>query len=71
MPETSSVRQVDRRRWRQFSLRTLLLVSIGWGAIIGPWTERARRQRVAVAALQDAGFQVFYGDPDAEPLAAS
>ncbi|MFO0897145.1 MAG: hypothetical protein U0836_06900 [Pirellulales bacterium] len=67
MRETSSVRQVDRRRWRQFSLRTLLLVSIGSGALIGPWMERARRQRLAVAALQDAGFQVFYGEPDAQP----
>lgn len=32
-------------RWRQFSLRTLLLVPIGCGAII-PWTERARRQNL-------------------------
>ncbi len=63
MPETSSVRKINRRSWRQFSLRALLLVSIGCGALIGPWMERARRQQLAVAALQDAGFNVIHGEP--------
>lgn len=67
MRKPSSASQSNRQRWRQFSLRTLLLVSIGCGAIIVPWTERARRQRAAVAALQDAGFQVSYGERDAPP----
>src|SRR5262245_38702200 len=67
MREPLDARQCGRRRWRQFSLRTLLLLSIGCGAILGPWMERARRQRLAVAALEDAGFQVFYGEPDAQP----
>ncbi|MFO0897144.1 MAG: hypothetical protein U0836_06895 [Pirellulales bacterium] len=55
------------RGWRQFSLRTLLLVSIGLGSYAGWWADRARRQRLAVAALQAAGFTVIYGEPYVAP----
>jgi hypothetical protein len=69
-----------KRRWFQFSLRTLLifvlLVSIGM-SWLGVKMELARRQREAVEAIEKAGGRVTYDsqvdapffDPLAEPPA--
>ncbi len=52
-----------RRRWFQFSLRTLLIVVVligcgmGW---LGPKVYNARRQRAVVAAIRQLGGKVAY-----------
>jgi hypothetical protein len=52
-----------RRRWYQYSLRTLLLlmllVSVGMSAV-ATRMRTARRQRDAVAAIQESGGSVAY-----------
>jgi hypothetical protein len=52
-----------RHRWRQFNLRTLLLLMllVGFGmSLIGMRMQTARRQRNAVAAIQRSGGSVWY-----------
>ncbi|MCE9543933.1 MAG: hypothetical protein K8T25_00180 [Planctomycetia bacterium] len=53
----------SRRRWFQFSLRTLLILTtvsaVGF-AWLGWWSHKARQQRAAVAAFIQAGGSVGY-----------
>ena len=49
-----------KRRWYQFSLRSLLLVSVAIAAALGYFAERVRTQRSAVAAIREAGGNVVY-----------
>jgi len=49
-----------RRRWFQFSLATLLLVMTLFAVWLGWRTDRAHRQRRAVAALRALGGEVAY-----------
>ena len=54
---------LSRRRWLQFSLRTLMVVTIVIGLGLGWFAsrlEKARRQADAVAGLRRAGANVFY-----------
>ena len=56
-----------RRRWFQYSLRTLLVlmllvcIGMGWLAVK---MQRVRREREAVAAIERLGGWCVYGDPD-------
>ena len=64
MPTTNPHPPKPKRRWYQFSLRTLLvfvlLVSVGlnW---LGVKMHQARKQREAVEAILEAGGEVAYG----------
>jgi len=64
-PTTAEPQVKSRRRWYQFSLRTLLIVvtlvgcGLGW---LGFKVREARRQEVAVAAIEKLGGQVAYDD---------
>ncbi|MCE9548502.1 MAG: hypothetical protein K8T25_23755 [Planctomycetia bacterium] len=52
-----------KRRWFQFSLRTLFLVTTLDAilfALLGWWSYKARQQREAVAALEKVGGTVSY-----------
>jgi hypothetical protein len=54
---------VSARRWRQFSLRTLLLAMLVLGILFGLFAirlQRARRQAAAVATIRALGGEVFY-----------
>ena len=60
--------------WRRFSLRALLVGMTLIAVCLGIWSERARRQRAAVAALRDMGAQVYYdyqlvSGPEGGPIA--
>jgi hypothetical protein len=48
--------------WRQFSLRTFLLLVTAFCLIFGWWASQSLRQREAVAALQQLGASVEYDD---------
>ena len=52
-----------RRRWYQFSLRTLLASTLVFGAVLG-WIaikfENARRQRATLAAIERLGGKIEY-----------
>lgn len=49
-----------RRRWLQFSLRSLLVALTLFGILLGGWVNRATRQREAVAAIRAAHGEVGY-----------
>ena len=50
----------SRRRWFQYSLRTLLIVMTVCAALFAWWSHKARQQREAVAAIKAAGGEVQY-----------
>jgi hypothetical protein len=69
-----------KRRWFQFSLRTLLLTVTACAIWVGWYANRVHRQKIAVQAVLDLGGTVFYDyqsvddrrgrfvyDPKAEP----
>ena len=49
-----------KRRWPQFSLRTLLVVTTVMCVALGWWVNRAEQQRRAVAAILELGGAVTY-----------
>ncbi|MFZ5831465.1 MAG: hypothetical protein ACOY3P_15380 [Planctomycetota bacterium] len=49
-----------RRRWLQYSLRTLLIVMTLLAVWLAFYTSRARRQARAAKALEEAGAEVLY-----------
>ena len=63
-PETMTPR--PRRRWRSYSLRSLLLLTTLAAIVLGVWVNRAERQRRAVAAIRKAGGGVEDG-PEPNP----
>lgn len=52
--------KVKPRRWIQFSVRTVVLVTMLLGIGLGLVTNRARRQREAVRAIEGVGGSFFY-----------
>ena len=62
MSTIPSITRTPKRRWLQFSLRTLLvvmlIVAIGCG-VLAIRLEKARRQREAVVALRALGRRVL------------
>src|SRR5262245_31782120 len=60
---TSSAAKQDRRRWYQFSLLSLLLLTTAIAVGPGGWVlyeqSQARRQRIAVALLRTSGGEVY------------
>ena len=72
MPETpvdASTRR-PKRRWFQFSLRTLLIVVTALAVWLGLRVDRANRQQEAVEAIEDQGGDVYY-DYQQKPAAKS
>jgi hypothetical protein len=63
MTTTPSTTPKPRRRWLQFSLRTLMVLLLVLGAGLG-WlaheAERARAQQKLAAAIQQLGGRVEY-----------
>ncbi|MCH8047645.1 MAG: hypothetical protein IID44_28460 [Planctomycetes bacterium] len=59
-----------KRRWYQFSLRTLLVVSVAIAAALGYFSDRVRTQRAAVAAIREAGGDVIYDWEYCDPQSA-
>jgi len=49
-----------RRRWFQFSLRTILIPTTIIAVLLGWWSHKARQQREAVAILKGTDGQVRY-----------
>jgi len=49
-----------KRRWFQFSLATLFLVTTALAVWLGIWTDRARKQQRAVEAIRQRGGIVAY-----------
>ena len=49
-----------KRRWLRFSLRTLLIFMLVVCVAVGWKFERVRKQRVAVAWVQEMGGTVYY-----------
>lgn len=69
---TTNSKTVKRRRWFQFSLRTLLILTTVFAAWMAWWSHQARQQRVAVAAIKQAHGIVVYdfeNTDSSEPLA--
>ncbi|MEX0714565.1 MAG: hypothetical protein WD278_19670, partial [Pirellulales bacterium] len=65
--ESSAPSKLRRRRWcwRQYSISTLLLAVTILGVVLGLVTNRAERQRRAVAAIRELGATVRYDfEPD-------
>jgi hypothetical protein len=58
--QTDAVPAVRRRRWRRFSLRTLLVVMTATCVWIGVVTNRANRQQRAVEAFTRRGASINY-----------
>ena len=52
-----------KRRWTQFSLRTVLLLTAVSCVALNLWVVPAERQRRAVAAIRARGCYVFYAEP--------
>ena len=48
------------RRWFQYSLRTLLILTTVVAALFAWWSDRGRQQRAAVAAIKVAGGNITY-----------
>src|SRR5215210_1669227 len=48
------------RRWFRFSLRTFLLVWLGFACWLGWWIHSARQQREAVANIKQLANEVFF-----------
>ncbi|MCX7424285.1 MAG: hypothetical protein NTW96_01400 [Planctomycetia bacterium] len=65
-PESPSPSRPRRRRWFQYSLRTLLLVVTVAAVLLGIWTGRARRQKEAVEAIRELGGYVGYSSADGD-----
>lgn len=56
MPETKSNTAVPRRkRWWQFSLATMLILTAIAAVVLGLWTDSARRQKRAVLWIEEQG----------------
>ena len=53
-----------KRRWYQFSLRTLLVVAPLLAVFLGVVVRRAEQQRRAVRAIQMLDGRVLYSPPD-------
>jgi hypothetical protein len=63
LAESPSTAPKPRRRWWQFSLRTLMVAMLVLGVLFGLFAirlERARRQAAAVATIRSVGGEVFY-----------
>ena len=55
-----AMRFVPTTRWKQFSLGTLFVFLTLLCILFGPWSDRAHRQRRAVAAISRLGGSVAY-----------
>ena len=55
-----------RRRWFQFSLRSMLVVTLLFSVWLGILAHRARQQREAVWVVLNAGGMVWYDDGEYE-----
>ena len=73
---TTATHTKPKRRFLRFSVRTLLLLMLVFGVVLGWKVERARKQREAVAWVLEMGGTVFYNYqldddqsyvPDAKP----
>ena len=62
MTTTPPITPNPRRRWLQFSLRTLMLASLLVALGLGYFCDRAQSQRKAVASLKALGGSIEYGD---------
>jgi hypothetical protein len=66
LSDTPAITELPKRRWYQYSLRTLFVVvtlaAIGFGLIVVP----AQRQKRAVQAIRDAGGDVMHEDEPKE-----
>jgi hypothetical protein len=51
-----------RRKWRVFSVRTMLLVVLAFATLLGRWVNGSRQQREGVAAIRafDPGANLLY-----------
>lgn len=54
------MRFISARRWKQFSLGTAFIFLTLLCVLFGPWSDRAHRQRRAVAAISRLGGSVAY-----------
>jgi len=59
-----------KRRWCQFRLATLLLLTLVCGVVLGLWVVPAERQRRAVGYVESLGGDVYYADEGDEPALA-
>ncbi len=58
--DSGSAARKPKRRWFQFSLATLFLVTTAVAIWMGVWTDRARKQQQAVEAILERGGSVAY-----------
>ncbi|MHC4181003.1 MAG: hypothetical protein ACYSWU_26185, partial [Planctomycetota bacterium] len=58
--DSSRAAPKPKRRWFQFSLSTLFLVTTAVAIWVGVWTDRARKQQRAVEAILKRGGFVAY-----------
>lgn len=54
------IKPKSKRRWFQFSLRTLLIVTAIFAALFAWWSHKARQQREMVKAISRSGGDVQY-----------
>lgn len=76
LPDSPKAEQPHKRRWFQYSIRSLMLVTLVIACVLGYISNEARKQRNAVAWVKEMGGDVEYdylfeanGDaiPNAEP----
>lgn len=58
--DDAKVTTTSKRRWWQFSIATMLVITAIVAVCLGLWTSSARRQQQAVQKLRDKGWRVSY-----------